>query len=189
MSPFSVQNVLALLYYGAGPPTSAIMGVALKFGNDSTQTIANEFQDVLGPLRNNQMFSIANGVYINQLFSYQTSYAVKAKQYFSANVQSINFANTVKAVNTINGWVSTGTNGKITKVIDMGSVDGSTEMVLINALYFNGIWKHQFTKYPNNGGNSSFYAEGCTGLKNNGTEQRQMMYVTVSLVCTCTCIG
>lgn len=178
MSPFSVQNVLALLYYGAGPPMSGIMRAALKFGNESKQAVANEFQAALKPMKNNQMFSIANGVYINQLFYFKTSYAMKAQKYFSANVRSLDFANTRKAVDTINGWISMETNGKITHLIDMGSLDGSTEMVLVNAIYFNGIWRHQFTTSPSV--KSSFYTDGCIGSTNNGTEQLQMMYVTVS---------
>jgi serpin B len=46
------------------------------------------------------------------------------------------------AVNTINNWVSTQTNGKIPKIVNQISSDDI--MYLVNAIYFKSTWKEKF---------------------------------------------
>ena len=48
------------------------------------------------------------------------------------------------AVDIINGWVNTKTNGLIPEVLD--EIPGNVVMYLINAIYFKGTWKYEFKK-------------------------------------------
>ena len=49
-----------------------------------------------------------------------------------------------KAVNKINDWVKEKTNNMIPKLLQ--SLDPSTVLVLLNAVYFKGTWMKQFSK-------------------------------------------
>jgi serpin B len=73
-------------------------------------------------------------------------------------VESLDF-NSSSAVGVINEWVADKTHQKIMKIIDSLSPD--SRMILINAIYFNGIWSKEFdedgTKMLN------FYKNGTTG--------------------------
>ena len=66
------------------------------------------------------------------------SYASLLKQKYAAEI----FRNATLA--DINGWVSRRTEGKISKLFDQ--IDGSTEMVLVNAVYFKAAWHSAFNK-------------------------------------------
>ncbi|XP_031214241.1 serpin B6-like isoform X2 [Mastomys coucha] len=46
----------------------------------------------------------------------------------------------------INTWVAKKTEDKITELLSSGSVNSSTLLLLVNAIYFKGKWKKQFNK-------------------------------------------
>jgi serpin B len=48
------------------------------------------------------------------------------------------------AIDLINDWVDSETNGKITKLVDGQSVNNDTRFVLTNAIYFNAAWAEKF---------------------------------------------
>jgi serpin B len=47
----------------------------------------------------------------------------------------------------VNSWVEKLTSGLIKEILPEGSVDGSTRLVLANALYFKGAWAEEFDTY------------------------------------------
>ncbi|XP_069336340.1 antithrombin-III isoform X4 [Eulemur rufifrons] len=62
---------------------------------------------------------------------------------------------------TINEWVSNKTEGRITDVIPAGAIDELTLLVLVNTIYFKGLWKSKFS--PENTREELFYkADGET---------------------------
>lgn len=46
--------------------------------------------------------------------------------------------------NEVNSWAEKETNGLIKELLPSGSVDGSTRLILANALYFKGAWNEKF---------------------------------------------
>ena len=46
----------------------------------------------------------------------------------------------------INEWVAASTNKLITGIVDPGQLSGTTDLVLANAVYFKGKWRHPFAK-------------------------------------------
>lgn len=46
--------------------------------------------------------------------------------------------------NEVNAWAEKETNGLIKELLPSGSVDGSTRLILANALYFKGAWNEKF---------------------------------------------
>jgi serpin B len=88
-------------------------------------------------------FTIANSIWYEQTFPFNTSFLNESQQYFDAQVQGLDFKNPA-AVTTINSWVSQHTNDKIPQILS--TIDPSEVMFLINAIYFKGVWQKQFDK-------------------------------------------
>jgi len=63
------------------------------------------------------------------------------KTIYDAEVTKLQFSST-SAVETINKWVADKTHDKITKIIEQ--LNPLDRMVLLNAIYFNGIWTNKF---------------------------------------------
>lgn len=64
-------------------------------------------------------------------------------KYYETSVEQINFTHNVKAAFHVNEWVRNVTNGKIPQMVEK-SVFVSASMLLLNAIYFNGLWKFPF---------------------------------------------
>lgn len=56
---------------------------------------------------------------------------------------------------SINKWVENNTHNMIKDLLPQGTIDKETNLVLVNAAYFKGIWENQFD--PNNTKQEIFY--------------------------------
>jgi serpin B len=63
----------------------------------------------------------------------------------AAQVTSLDFARRPeKGRRAINAWIAARTGKKIKELLPGGSITRDTDLVLANALYFKGTWKHEF---------------------------------------------
>lgn len=64
---------------------------------------------------------------------------------YAAGLTPLDFRNAPeKARMTINAWVEQQTRDRIKNLILESAVDQRTRLVLTNAIYFKGVWKHPF---------------------------------------------
>jgi serpin B len=84
---------------------------------------------------------LANSIWVDQRFPLHDAFVQSSRQSFDARVSTLDFRNPA-SVNTINGWVSQGTNGKIATILDR--IDPAVVMYLMNAVYFKGSWTYEF---------------------------------------------
>jgi serpin B len=89
------------------------------------------------------IFNSANSIWYKDEMKFEQSFFDLSIKYFNALVSGLNFNDPV-SVEIINNWVNQSTNGKIEKILD--SIPPDAVMYLINAIYFNGIWKYEFDK-------------------------------------------
>lgn len=149
ISPASIQSAVTLAMFGAtdGSDTKAQMLSGLKYpAQYSTQTIADNYQAFTENVKKTNGLKIANKVYIMNGYSVKPTFQEVATKAFNSEAQSVDFAQNAAAASTINGWVENNTNNKIKDLIKPDSLSGDTRMVLVNAIYFKGFWKHQFNK-------------------------------------------
>ncbi len=133
--------------FGAGGETKAELLRGLKYENAlNDQQIAKNFEDFSEQVRNTNGLSIANKIYVMTGYTPKETFKNFAVKSFSSETQNVNFADNVGSANTINQWVEEKTNKKIKDLISSDSLDGLTRMVLVNAIYFKGLWTHQFNK-------------------------------------------
>ncbi|CDP00935.1 unnamed protein product [Coffea canephora] len=89
--------------------------------------------------------SFANGVWVDKRFPVKPSFQQCVRDAFKAEAKNVDFSNQAdEAVEEINSWVESQTNGLISGVLDSQHIDPLTALVLGNALYFKGYWKNKF---------------------------------------------
>lgn len=112
-----------------------------KFGNfmckDEIRTqVCKIARDIT---RLDAMISDANSAWIHPEFRVLERYINTLKEKYAACVFPLEDAQTV------NSWVSEATHNKITSIVDQNSVS-NTLLLLINAIYFKGMWQVPFDK-------------------------------------------
>ncbi|KAK9874766.1 hypothetical protein WA026_005573 [Henosepilachna vigintioctopunctata] len=148
LSPLSVQLVLALSKLGAKGETAAELTKSLHLP-ESPDKIKEGFKGIISKLKGNQYYSLdtANKIYLNDGYLINPEFLKLAQEIFDASLESVKFAENVKAADTINKWVESRTNKKIQNLVDPSALDKFTRMVLVNALYFQANWSLPFDEY------------------------------------------
>ena len=144
ISPLSISVAFAMAYNGADKDTKTEMENAMKLNGLTTDQINNSYKmliEALQSLDKDVVFEIANAIFYADGFSAKPDFLNINKTVYDAEVSKLNFLSPA-AVETINDWVADKTHDKITKIIDQ--LSPLDRMVLLNAVYFNGIWKTKF---------------------------------------------
>ena len=137
-SPFSVSSALAMTYAGARENTAAEMKTAMSFGLDQ-EPLHNSFSQLnqnLAATANSdgQKLNIANGLCLTG-GDVSEEFKVVLQKSYKAELFAGDLAK-------INDWVNAKTEGKIEKILE--SLDANSVCVLLNAIYFKGIWENRF---------------------------------------------
>ncbi len=148
-SPYSLSAALALTYGGARGKTKEEMAQALRFSLDQAnlhpafqrlESRLNEIQNS-GEVR----LAIANSIWPERTYKLLDSYISLVKEHYGVSIRPVDYKfNYEKARKTINAWVENKTQGNIKDLIQPEILSNLTRLVLVNAIYFNGDWEHQF---------------------------------------------
>jgi serpin B len=149
ISPLSISLALSMTFNGASGLTRTDIQNTLGFGgltDDEININNKQIVNALLNLDNNVDFSIANSIWYRNTFSVLPDFISVNRDFYNAEVNSLNFEDP-DAKDIINNWVADNTNNKIKEVVNQ--VDADVIMYLINAIYFNGIWKYEFIPSKN----------------------------------------
>ncbi|XP_049772849.1 leukocyte elastase inhibitor-like [Schistocerca cancellata] len=168
-SPLSIQVILALVYFGAKGDTAKELERGLHLPSDK-QLTDNGINALMHRLNESQnvLLDIANKIYLRTGSEVKKEFRQTADR-FLAGVQQLNFAESEQSTKTINDWIESKTHGKIKDMIMKGTLDASTLMVLVNAIYFKDEWLKVF--YEEETKPTPFH------LPSGATEDIDMMYV------------
>lgn len=159
MSPISATVALAMTYAGARGETATQMAQALHF-NLSQQKLHPALNKLSMELASRNVaqhktdegdkslrLDLVNATWAQRGYQFNEPFLDTLAVNYDAGVRLLDFeTNPDGSRQTINNWVSDNTEGKITKLIPKGEIDGSTRLVLTNALYFYGSWVYPFDK-------------------------------------------
>ncbi|XP_025964345.1 ovalbumin-like [Dromaius novaehollandiae] len=159
-SPLSILSVLSMVYLGAKGNTESQMEKVLHFDNitgvggttesqcGTSEYIHNSFKDLLSEITMpNASYSLktADRIYVEKTYPIFPEYLKCAKKFYKAELVEADFKKaTEEARQLINSWVEKETSGQIQDFLEPGSVDLNTALLLINAIYFKGMWKKAF---------------------------------------------
>lgn len=145
ISPHGVASVLGMLQLGADGKTKKQLTTAMRYKVNVVGKILKRINKAIVAKKNKDIVSTANAVFANSGFKMEEPFVSKNKEVFHSQVRSIDFQDRNTAASMINQWVKNETKGMIDNLISPELIDSSmTRLVVINALYFKGLWKSRF---------------------------------------------
>nr|XP_033814056.1 neuroserpin isoform X2 [Geotrypetes seraphini] len=146
-SPLSICIALGMLELAAHGSTlkeiKHILGYD-SFKNGEEFGFLNDLSKKLTKVENPYTVNIANALYVQNGFHLHDTFVQLMEKYFSAHIENVDFKQDAIVANLINHWVENHTSNHISDVFSSGDFDDRTELALVNAVYFKGIWKSQF---------------------------------------------
>lgn len=157
-SPYSISLALAMTYAGAEGATAQQMAETLHFtlpeeqlhpafnaldqelaARNPTTEETDDSEETAFKLR------IANAIWGQAGYTFRDEFLDTLAANYGSGLRTLDFQSAPEASReTINGWVSEQTEGRITDLLPSGTIDALTRMVLTNAIYFNAAWINQF---------------------------------------------
>jgi serpin B len=165
LSPYSIQNALAMTYAGADGKTRSEMAKALHFPEDDvslhasfaalqrelermsarTVELAEQSKKRSGPSEP-ITFHMANGLFGQTGYDFREPFLTLVKDNYGARLKPLDFVNdSAGATRHINQWVEERTGGRIRDII-AGGLDRQTRLVLANAIYLKAPWAKAFSE-------------------------------------------
>jgi serpin B len=150
-SPYSLSTGLAMTYAGARGETAAQMAktLHLSLARDQLDPAIQSLVRHINGGGGSRPFelAVANALWAQRGLTYEADFLERLEQYYGAGLQLLDFrADPEAARRAINTWVEQRTRAKIRELLAAGVVTRETELVLTNAVYFKGRWRHPFAK-------------------------------------------
>lgn len=128
---------------GANGATRDAMLTALRQNGLTPEIINNAYKDLndaLLKVDQRVLITIANSVWTENNFVVKKPFTDILTQYYNAEAKSFDIKDP-SVPGQVNGWIESKTNGLIKNMIN--ELDSRTVMLLINAIYFKGMWLSQ----------------------------------------------
>ncbi len=148
LSSFSIATALAMVYSGAEGETQAALAGLLGLKGLSLQEVHQGYSALialLGELGPGIRLDVANSLWIREGIHLAADFVQRIQEIYGGEVAHVDFGNAEEAADIINGWVARKTEGKIKKLVPPPLLELAV-VVLINAIYFKGIWAEPFDK-------------------------------------------
>jgi len=161
VSPFSIQQVLAMVANGADD--SALAEIYATLGYDGSQANYNAANRVLLNMvkksDDSGKLEIANAAWIDYKLPVFKAFRSDIQNYYDADILGVDVtANDAGKI--VNSWCTDKTHGMIPSIVDDGALP--YRLILANAVYFKALWSSQFSpeltskqRFYNSNGTSS----------------------------------
>lgn len=146
LSPLSASFALSMVANGANENTLNEILATLGFKDFTINEVNGYNQKLikeLGELDKTTILETANSIWVDKSFSILESYPKVLKETYQAEVKTADFSS-ASARKEINEWCSEKTHGRIPNFLEY--LDPTSDLVLLNALYFKGQWESPFKK-------------------------------------------
>ncbi|KAF1657068.1 Ovalbumin, partial [Aptenodytes patagonicus] len=159
-SPLSIISALSMVYLGARENTKAQIDKVVHFDKitgfgetiesqcSTSVSVHTSLKDTFTQITkpsDNYSLSFASRLYAEETYPILPEYSQCVKELYKGGLETISFQTAAdQARELINSWVESQTNGMIKNILQPGSVDPQTELVLVNAIYFKGTWEKAF---------------------------------------------
>lgn len=147
-SPMSINAAMTMAYFGAQGETQQEIADGLGYGDAGM-----ELEDVAAYQKyllksyedsGDTTFTTANSIWTDDMFSPKQSYMDTMKDVFKTKVTKLDLQ-AEDAADRLNAWIDESTEGMIKKLFDKKDpLLSIAEMILMNAIYFNGDWTSPF---------------------------------------------
>jgi serpin B len=153
-SPLSITQAFAMVYAGARGNTEQQMQQTLRFSlpqerlhpamNALDQTLHSRTVAQPGQA-NAPELRMVNAIWGQQGFAFEQPYLDTLAVHYGAGMRAVDFTRDPESLRRqINAWVEDQTNSRIKDLLAEGQVNVATRLMLVNALYFKGLWAQPF---------------------------------------------
>lgn len=145
ISPTSLLIAMLMVHNGADEDTKTEIEKALQIDELSDEEINDATKELLASIQRNEdnlEVTIANSLWLNDKFTFLDSFEKTMETYFDAEIAEIDITDHTSA-DKINHWVKKATNDLIDEIVDQ-PLSSDLIAYIINVLYFNGTWMHEF---------------------------------------------
>ncbi len=154
-SPYSISVALAMAYAGARGETESQMADTLHFllsqerlhpaVNSLDLELATRGEGAEGTDEKGFRLNIVNAVWGQRGYGFLPGFLDVLAENYGAGLRLLDFIEAPEESRlAINDWVSEQTEDRIEELIPPEVIDGSTRLVLTNAVYFNAAWALPF---------------------------------------------
>ncbi|KAM3915623.1 antithrombin-III [Leptodactylus fuscus] len=168
MSPLSISQAFTMAKLGACDNTLKQLMEVFHF-DEVSEKASDQIHFFFAKL-NCRLYRKANKsselISTNRLFgekslTFNQTYQDISEAVYGAKLWPLNFKEQAEGSRqTINNWVANKTEKRITDVIPEGAITADTILVLVNVIYFKGLWKSKFD--PKNTEKADFFVPGRT---------------------------
>ncbi len=158
LSPYSLATVLAMARAGAKGNTGGQLDTALELtGVDAQGAAITAIDGAMAAAvttaterKSEMIIEAANQTWVQTGFDVHQEYLDELARQFGVAAVAADFAADPEAARqAINAWVAERTRTLIPELFGPGSIDASTVLVLVNALYLKAAWAAPFSPNPN----------------------------------------
>ena len=157
-SPYSISIALGMTFAGAKGNTEAEMADTLHFTlpqnrlhpafNYLDLELMSRGQGAKGKDDKGFRLNIANSLWGETTYTFLTDFLDTLALNYGAGLNLVDFINQPeKCREYINWWVENRTEQRIKNLLPQGILTSDTRLVLVNAIYFNAAWLHQFEDF------------------------------------------
>jgi serpin B len=149
LSPYSISSALGMTHAGARGPTAAEMARVLRlpFTGDRLHRAFGAIIRNLdgGDSKSRAELRVASALWPQAGLAIDSGFQTIATTHFGAGLQPLDFRRAPERARTaINAWVEQQTQDRIAGLVPEGTLTPATRLVLTNAVYFKGTWRHAF---------------------------------------------
>ncbi|XP_073339562.1 protein Z-dependent protease inhibitor [Pagrus major] len=158
-SPLSISTSFAALLLASDGDTHEEMLRGLNLERlaqaDQPELIPKLFQLLNENITQNGSLTLDQGMalFMTPQFEVEKVFEDQIKEFFNADIKSVDFGDTKGSINFINEYVKLRTRDKVTEMIS--TLDPVTKLMLVNTIFFQGAWQLPFN--PNFTTSSPFY--------------------------------
>lgn len=181
-SPLSLHSALSLLLLGTSPETETSEEVQKMLGSIiNPDFLKKAYKRLVEFYKKQPTFLYDNHVWVDERFNLNPTYVEEVGQYLGTNTTRLRFADKAAALNTINGWVSRATGGRVKTALD--DIASDAQLYLANAIYLKEKWKTVFDKVDPRKNSNLFKLRGDATVKVNMMEatRRSVAYAKFSM--------
>jgi len=184
-SPLSIQSALSMVTLGSkGSTMDQLMDLIggkkskeeLRY-IQNIQTLKSQLGKALSTMESNANFTIetANSIFVQEDYKLMEDLVSDLQDNFKAKIGPMDYTKPKVAADIINKFVKEKTHEKIMNLISPDSLDTDTKMVLVNALYFKGLWKEYFDQQETK--KHTFHLTNQNSIQTDFMHQKEDMHV------------
>ena len=159
-SPHSLYTVLAMVYAGARGETESEIKETVHFDleRELLHPAISQLNVDLTESKNSKAdkfeLRVANSIWAQQDFPFLSPYLDTLSSNYGEGIRLVDFIKKESremARLQINQWIEKETNGNITNMLPPEKLNEDTRLALVNAIFFDALWKHPFPNPSRNG--------------------------------------